>query len=155
MTRLARVDMDAVAPLLPGDKVAGRVAARGEHFEWVPTLAGKIHSNDPLMTRAPTAQELGQPAFIDLKGIKIGRLTVIGIAAEVVSSNGQNWVVRCVCGAYETRKARYIKACVAGDNPGTTEPMCDWCHQTRRLQMGRCNPKRAAAAAEAIMEACR
>lgn len=155
MTRLARVDMYAVAPLLPGDKVAGRVAARGEHFEWSPTHPGKIHSSNPLAVREPTAQELGQPSFVDLKGIKIGRLTVLGLAAEIVSSNGTNWIVRCVCGAFETRKAKFIKACAAGNNPGDHEPMCDCCAYTRRLQNGRHNSKKAAAAAQVIMEAPR
>ena len=43
MTRFAQVDMNAVAPLLPGDKVAGRVAARGEHFDFKPSANGKVH----------------------------------------------------------------------------------------------------------------
>ncbi|MGQ3213796.1 MAG: hypothetical protein ACT6U0_20010 [Shinella sp.] len=136
MTGYARVDMASVAPLLPADKVAGRVASRGEHFEWSPTLAGKVHSADPLTTRAPTPQELGQPQFVDLKGVRIGRLTVLGIAAEVISKTGTNWVVRCVCGSYETRKAKYVKACKAGNNPGNEDPTCDWCGKTRRLQLG-------------------
>lgn len=151
MTRFARVDMDAVAPLLPGDKVAGRVAARGEHFHWEPALGGKVHSGDPIAVRPPNKHELGQPSFVDLKGIKIGRLTVMGIAAEVISTNGQNWVVRCVCGAYETRKAKFIKGTAAGDAQHDAEPMCDWCDKTRRLQMGRCDERKAAAAAQAIM----
>jgi hypothetical protein len=82
--------------------------------------------------------------------IKIARLLVTGIAAEIVSGNGTNWVVRCVCGSYETRKAKFIKACAAGNNPGEEEPMCDWCTKTQKLQRGIHSPKKAAAAAEAI-----
>ena len=147
-----QVDFDTVAPLMPFDKTAGRVVARGEHFEWKPPLSTKIHSADPIPTRRPTAAELTLPSFVNLAGIRFGRLSVLGIATEIPSKgNGQRWVVRCVCGAYETRRAKYIKACVAGQNPGEHEPMCDWCANTRRLQMGKCDRKKAAAAAEAIM----
>ncbi|MEQ1407755.1 hypothetical protein ABK249_22810 [Neorhizobium sp. Rsf11] len=154
MTRLARVDFDAVAPLLPSDKVAGRVAARGEHFDWKPDLPTTVHSSVPLATRRPTAHELCQPHYTDLTGKRIGRLTVMGVAAEI-TGNGQKWVVRCVCGAYETRKARSIKSWLVGEWKGDHEPMCDCCGYTRRLQMGKFNKKKAAAAAEAIMEAAR
>ncbi|MGO7044368.1 hypothetical protein ACCT07_02855 [Rhizobium johnstonii] len=154
MARLAKIDFDSVAPLYPSDKVAGRVASRGEHFEWTPNQATKIHSADPLAVRRPTENELSRPDYVDLTGSRLGRLMVMGVAAEI-TGNGQKWVVRCVCGSYETRKARYIKACVAGNNPGSSEPMCDACSYTRRLQRGYHNPKKAAAAAEAIQNCIR
>lgn len=149
MKGFAHIDFDAVAPLHPSDKVAGRVAARGEHFEWSPA-PHHTHSADPIAVRRPSEGELKQASFVDLTGVKVARLTVIGIAAEIVSGNGTNWVVRCVCGSYETRKAKFIKACAAGNNPGEDEPMCDWCNKTRKLQRGIHHPKKAAAAAEAI-----
>lgn len=154
MTRLARVDFDSVAPLMPSDKVAGRVSSKGEHFDFAPTHPGKVHSAEPLLTRRPTEAELTLPTYTDLTGIKIGRLSVLGVAAEI-TGNGQKWVVRCVCGLYETRKAKYIKACASGNNPGDTEPMCDCCSYTRRLQRGQHNAKKAAAAAEAIQNSIR
>lgn len=141
---------DIIAPLSPFDKTASMVAGKGEHFHWEPFQEGKIHSADPLPVRPPTVQEAGQPCFVDLKGVKIGRFTVQGLSADIVSSRGANWVVRCVCGAYETRKAKFIKACAAGDNPCDPPPMCDSCSYTRRLQKGMHHPKKAAAAAEAI-----
>lgn len=139
---------DIIAPLMPFDKTASMVAGKGEHFEWEPENRDKIHSRDPIATRLPEAKERNQPGFLDLKGIKIGRFTVIGIAADLKTCNGQNWVLRCVCGSYETRKAKYIKSCAAGDQ--NHEPMCDWCRKTNRLRMGLHDPKKAAAAAEAI-----
>lgn len=52
--------------------------------------------------------------------------------------------------------AKAVEAsCVAGDNPGQHEPMCDWCSNNERLQRGLHNPKKAAAAAQAIQEAAR
>ncbi|MGR9274699.1 hypothetical protein ACU8KI_08815 [Rhizobium leguminosarum] len=153
MTRLARVDMDAVAPLYPSDKVAGRVAGRGAHFEWSPPETS-IHSRDPIPYRQPTEAETILPSFVDLAGLKSGRLTVMGIAVESISP-GQRWVVRCVCGSYEVRRARYLKACAAGQKTGDNEAMCLACAYTRRLQNGRFNPKKAAAAAEAIQNCIR
>ncbi|MBX4889795.1 hypothetical protein [Rhizobium bangladeshense] len=153
MTRLARVDMYAVAPLLPSDKVAGRVAAKGEHFEWCPPST-TVHSSDPIPHRAPTAAERVMPEFVDLTGIKSGRLTVLGMAVEV-SANGTRWVVRCVCGSYELRRTRYLKACAAGHKTGNDEPMCGSCAYTKKLRQGFHNRKKAAAAAQAIMEAAR
>jgi hypothetical protein len=131
--RLARVDMDAVAPLTPHDKTAAMVGGKGEHYEFVSKTP---HSDTPLPIRKPDVDQLRQPGFVDLSGVSIGRLRVIGIA-ELRTCNGQNWVVRCVCGNYETRKTKYIKKCRSGDNPGEFEPMCSWCLNTRRLQMGK------------------
>ncbi len=149
------VGFDTVAPLMPFDKTASVVAGRGEHFEWAPP-ENSNHSADMIPFRGPNREELIKPGFFDLTGKRLGRLLVMGIAAAIPSNgNGQRWVVRCRCGAYETRKAKYIKACAAGDNPGQHEPMCDWCDNNRRLQRGYHNPKKAAAAAQAIQEAAR
>lgn len=153
MTRFARVDLDCVAPLYPSDKVAGRVASRGEHFEWSPP-AHNVHSAEPIPHRAPTAAERIMPAFVDLTGLKSGRLTVIGIALDV-TANGTRWVVRCVCGSYELRRAKYLKACAAGEKRGDDEAMCGSCAYTNKLRRGHFNPKKAAAAAQAIQDSIR
>ena len=143
-----RVDFDTVAPLMPFDKTASQVAGRGQHFEWAPSNPDKLHSKDPIPTRGPNNRERIFPGFLDLTGKRFGRFTVMGIA-DIRTTNGQNWSVRCVCGAYETRKAKFIKSCLAG--AGDPQAMCDSCNYTRQLQQGYHNPKKAAAAAEAIM----
>lgn len=149
------VDFDTVAPLMPFDRTASQVTGKGEHFHWEPSNPDKMHSRDPIASRGPNAKERKAPGFLDLTGSAIGRLKVIGIAAELKTCNGQNWVLRCVCGSYETRKAKYIKSCIAGDTPHGGEPMCDSCGYTRRLQQGKFHPKKAATAAEAIQAAAR
>lgn len=155
MTGFARVDFDTVAPLMPFDKTAGQVAARGESFEWSPS-PGNIHSTDPIAHRPPIREEQANPEFINLTGARTGRLTVLGVAAEIPSNgNGQRWVVRCVCGAYETRKAKSIKAALSGDWKADHEPMCGWCCNNRRLQRGGFDKRKAAAAAQAIQELAR
>lgn len=153
MKGYSRIDLDSVAPLMPADRVAGRVVSKGDHFEYTPPTH-HLHQATPIKVRLPTICELMQPTFKDLKGTTIGRLTVMGIAV-VPGRDGQNWSVRCVCGAFETRKAKYIKVCASGDNPGGQEPMCVACAYTRRLQRGRGSPKKSAAAAKVITDAAR
>lgn len=135
MTRFARVDLDAVAPLHPSNKTAAMVAGKGEHFAWKPPLSTKVHSDLPIPYRLPTADDLQMTKFVDLTGATVGRLRVMGMATEV-SGKGTRWVVRCRCGAYETRRTKYLKTCIAGANISEDEPMCDWCGKTRKLQMG-------------------
>ncbi len=131
------MDWDAVAPLSPFDRVASQVTSKGEHYDPHHAL-GKVHSSEPLPMRDLTNGEKHNPEFIDFSGSKFGRLTVMGISGDVKSNKigGMAWVVRCVCGAYEIRRTKYVKACVGGNNPGLDEPMCDWCNATRKLQLG-------------------
>jgi hypothetical protein len=134
MKGYSSVDLNSVAPLTPANKTAALVSSKGEHFAFNPART-RIHSSTPLPLREVFEKERANPGFADLTGKRIGRLTVQGIAA-IVSGGGANWSVRCVCGTYETRKAKFIKACLAGNNPGKEEPMCDWCGKTRKLQLG-------------------
>jgi len=153
MSGYAKVDFDVIAPLMPFDKTAGRVAARGEHFEWQPA-SNVLHTSAPIPTRRPNDVELKNRQFVDLSGQKVGRFTVMGIS-EVVTCNGQNWTVRCVCGSYETRKTKTVKAWIAGEWEADHEPMCGWCCNNRRLQRGGFDKKKAAAAEQAMQEAVR
>lgn len=134
MRGFSRVDMDAVAPLMPANKTAALVASKGEHFEFS-NDKWHVHSATPLPLRAVSPRERGQEHFVDLTGKVIGRLAVQGIA-DIATGNGTNWSVRCRCGNYETRKAKFIKECLSGNNPGNEEPMCAWCGKTRKLQRG-------------------
>jgi hypothetical protein len=151
MTRLARIDFDAVAPLMPFDKTAAQVASKGEHFHWEPT-GDQLHSELPIRTRQATPREISDPGYVDLTGAQIGRLRVAGIAS-FSSLEKRRWVVRCQCGDYEIRRAKFIKRCLSGENP--VEPMCMECGYTRKLQQGFHNEKKAAAAAEAIQNSIR
>ena len=136
--RYSRVNMDAVAPLMPSDKTAAVVGGKGVHYEFQPADATKVHSQVPLPTRIANGRDRGRPNFVDLTGAQIGRLKVVGISAEI-KENDQNkirWVVRCVCGTYEMRRSGYIKRCIEENNTGEDEPMCSWCANTRKLQLG-------------------
>lgn len=133
MTRFAQVDMNAVAPLLPGDKVAGRVASRGEHFDFAAPDT-HFHSDVPPLLRAATPLERSHPNFTDWTGTAIGRIKVLGLDADKPNGH-KRWVVRCVCGSYEHRKSKYIKHCVEGRLPAH-DAMCAWCGKTQKLQLG-------------------
>ena len=133
--KLSRIDMDAVAPLTPHDKTAAVVGGKGVHYEFS-VLPTRAFSDTPLPMRPPSKAELGNPAFINLTGRKVGRMTIVGIA-ERKTNDGMNWVVRCVCGNYETRKTKYLKTCLGGTFSEGVELMCAWCLNTRRLQKGK------------------
>lgn len=151
MTKFARVDFDTVAPLMPFDKTASQVSARGEIFEYTPPET-VLHSDTPIETRQATHREKLDPLFVDMTGIKGGRLTVIGIAASSLPDK-RRWVVRCQCGDYEVRRAKIIKSWLAEEFNGYA--MCHECGYTQKLLRGQHNEKKAAAAEQAIQEAAK
>jgi hypothetical protein len=146
----SRVDMSAIAPLMPANKTAALTASKGEHFEWAASHC-TLHSSAPIPHRTPNREELIKPSFKNLTGMKFGRLSVLGIAAEIPSkAKGQRWVVRCVCGAHEIRKAKAIKAAASGRNGEDNSQMCAWCANNQRLQRGLHNQKKASHVARTI-----
>jgi hypothetical protein len=102
--------------------MAARVVGAGTTFEFK-VSDGAVQSFLPLPTRLPLRAETSQACFIDLTGRRFGRLTVVGISAEVVA----RWVVRCVCGSYGLRTARAIKK--------ADEDAC--CHQCHLLALAK------------------
>jgi hypothetical protein len=117
-------DFYAVAPLAPVNSTAGRVASRGEHFVYKPK-ASTARSHAPL----PCGPKPDTPQFVDLTGMKVGRLTVVGYAVQTgENKSGSLWNVRCVCGFYEQRRRKaLLKA---------TSTSCSECHlveQNRKL----------------------
>lgn len=100
----------------PVDRMAARVVGAGTSFEFR-VSDGAVNSFLPLPTRKPSRAETAQGCFVDLTGSKFGRLTVIGISAEVLA----RWVVRCVCGTYGLRTAKAVKK-------GDAEACCHQCH---------------------------
>lgn len=135
MSRFRSVDFDTIAPLLPFDGTAARVASKGERFDWQASDHHR-HSDIAFPMRALTPSMRANPEFTDFTGMKAGRLTVLGLCVETGNGKKARWQVRCACGAHEVRSARYLRACAAGAQKGAGEPACDWCGKTRRLQAG-------------------
>lgn len=68
------------------------------------------------------------PEFKDMTGFKKGRLTVIG-KARGTPDGAARWLVRCICGRYETRRTRALRP----DNPNDR---CFECDRLARLREG-------------------
>lgn len=72
-----------------------RPAEAGEKGPW---LGSAYHSRSPLPTRPQVHP------YPDFAGIRIDRLTVVGLVDEPAGKCSARWLVRCDCGLYETRR---------------------------------------------------
>lgn len=126
MSQVKVVAWDRVISSAPLNTDAAK-ARDGGGVHWTPEIKqspGKVRSHAPLPMKTV-------PPGLNLTGLKVGRLTVIGLAAKN-TSGGAAWVVRCVCGYYETRKARTLR------RPGyAADAMCDECRYLHELRSGR------------------
>lgn len=108
--------MDDMHARVPVDRVAVWVTGPGEHF--IPRKRVQTNDSDaPIAIRQFTAVERNADGFIDLTGRRVGRFTVLGISRDFT----RQWVVRCECGRYSTRKAKSVK------NPANTQDRCEHC----------------------------
>jgi hypothetical protein len=105
---------------LPMDRVANRVV-NGKAEHWNPSInyGNRVHFETP-----PT---LGTPG--ELTGLRRGRMKVLGICAS--GGNGQRYICRCDCGAYETRRAKKLRTPVNPDEPDE----CIACTQRRSIRL--------------------
>ena len=72
----------------------------------------------------PTKRFTGLDEY-NLTGRRFGKMTVIGYSKDNKQStyHKPNWVCRCECGMYETRKSRAVK------NPNNQNDCCHVCRQ--------------------------
>lgn len=120
---MSRDHWDAILASAPLNATAGRVTAKG--WEYTPDIAASAQEWDgpPEIVR-PSETHLRNPCFVDLTGVKYGRLVVLGMMQET-SGNSALWVCRCACGKYVGRRAKAIKT-QKGDR-------CVGCDHTRHL----------------------
>jgi len=111
---------DQIYPHHPVDNLASRVIKKGSTFDYVPATDTRVLDAVPVSSRAIPQN----PQFVDLTGVKFGRLTVLSYAGAS-RSKGALWNVRCVCGAYEQRRAKFLKTGIADD------ALCSECHRHR------------------------
>lgn len=123
---MKKMDFDAIAASSPLNVTAGAVVSSGTHYEPQIELGCHLHSDMPIPTRAAPPGSFVHSR--DLTGDKFGRFTVIGLAAEYNPKKNAPWVVRCACGAYETRKARAIT------NPLNTGDCCRACQHLELIK---------------------
>lgn len=67
--------------------------------------------------------------MVDLTGLKVGKLTVLGVADFPGRKQTAAWVVRCVCGYYETRKAKTLRCPTYAERAACSE--CDYVAQLK------------------------
>lgn len=136
------VDWDALAASTPHNSTAARVVSQGgTHYE--PTLGEQPHTfrSDirPPVKAAPPHDSIPHVVWKELKGARIGRLVVLGIAdlPKTSKRTGKRarWVVRCDCGWYENRSAQALRAAKNGER-GTSDQgrMCRVCARQETLK---------------------
>lgn len=127
-------DFDKIITSSPLTASAGRVTSRGEHWEPESQMPpGLKHWKSPPPMDAYSALGSHTQA-IDLTGKKFGRFTVLGLSTER-ASDGARWICRCVCGDYEARSAKTIKAALAGLAPEETLSFqCYYCYAWKAVQ---------------------
>lgn len=119
------VNYDALAASTPLNRDAAIARdGRGTHY-CVQPPANRVHSDLPLALRE-IGPEMLACGFVDLRGIKFGRMTVVGLSADIA----KRWVVRCACGQYEVRKSATIKAL----DRTAAQGMCFVCEHGEKLK---------------------
>ncbi|WP_207285199.1 hypothetical protein [Pseudomonas sp. FW300-N2A2] len=101
---------------IPANATASRVMAKGIHFEYKANESSS-DSDLPLATREIDEALTANPSFVNLTGMVVGRLKVVGL-----STKNRRWVCRCSCGRYVLRKAL---ALTSGTTAGAP---CDQCY---------------------------
>ena len=107
---------------IPVNRIASIVGfSKGEHYNF----KGNEYSRDkdiPYQIRPIRHSEYSNPSFIDITGRKYGRLTVLGLSADVP----KRWVVRCDCGKYSMRQTKSLRL--------LNQMMCDECTKVERMR---------------------
>jgi len=108
------VNYNSLAASLPVNRDAALARDARSRDPWEPNkkIAQRHWSAPPRLPRRPSAVP-------DLAGRKFGHFTVVGYFGPF--RRGSLWLVRCLCGDYETRKSHAVK------NPHNCHDRCDKC----------------------------
>lgn len=127
---MGRDTFDAVLASVPLNGTAGAVTSRGTHYDPKIKVPVRRHSDVPVHSDAPARCIPVPVQCADLTGRKFGRFTVIGYLGRLNPTNEKKglWLVRCICGNYEQRKAAGIK------NPANDKDACMKCRHWRGVK---------------------
>jgi len=96
--------MSRISPLLPINSTAARVVSAGTHYVADKKHGSAVYELKP-PTRRATLKERQLPGYLDLIGVRRGRLVVVG-QADVAALN---WVARCDCGSFVIRTNKAMR----------------------------------------------
>ncbi len=119
---------ERLAASTPNDRTAATVTSESRD---TPEERGytRPHWKAPPAMMAPTKPMLLDPTFRDLTGTAPGRFVVLGILVVPRGHRGpQQWVLRCACGDYETRRAKAIL------HPEGRPDRCEDCERLEALR---------------------
>jgi len=120
---------DRIAASSPQNATAARVTGRGEHYDPVIKFNTQEHWDAPPKMKRFAAADHGHGTLPNLLGIKVGRLSVLGVYDDPTQTGrGLRWVVRCVCGDYELRSTKAMR------NPSNNEDQCRKCDHWQRTK---------------------
>lgn len=115
----------------PVNRSASVVTAKGTHF--IPAVP--LRETVKHWKACPAFKEHpSSPGFTDLTGARVGQVVVVGYYGP--TRTGAIWVVRCVCGDYELRKAGSIRRMRVEGDAEHSDHCCVECDYTRRLRKG-------------------
>ena len=121
-------NLDRIITSAPVNRTAASVVGQGgcDEDDVLSRNRFAVHVALPLPIRPPLPCERCNPSFHNLSGHKYGWMTVMGIYDA--PTHGMRWVVRCVCGRYETRTARAIR------NPLNDRDKCEECYRVDQIR---------------------
>lgn len=117
---------DKIGALTPTTDAA-IASSGGDHWEAKVDLGARWHSHAPLPMKP--FDGLGR----DFTGARFGSLTVLGLVGSDDRTGAwklRAWVVRCVCGDYETRRQKSIRKSVVASS---VDDACGICSYTRAM----------------------
>ena len=119
----AQVDYETLGS--PVDKTAYRVTQQGINFN-----CRKQNGQMPEWEAPPKTAPI-LPNIPDVRGLKFGKMTVIGLMPkdkQLAKKAPAKWLVRCDCGVYSVRKKRAI------ENPKNDNDACEKCKYLESLK---------------------
>jgi hypothetical protein len=115
-------DFEFIATHKPANQTSKNVLSKGVCYEYTCKSHCRVTSDLPIEIIKFENIKFKHKKCEDLTGKKCGRLTVIGISKQKPVATSL-WVVRCVCGNYEKRRAKSIK------NPLNKGDCCQECNE--------------------------
>lgn len=121
---------DRILGARPVNKTAGMVMSKGTHWEPDMKPIEGFRTFDAPPPCIPPEKYPKADSFVDMRGTEFGRFRVIGFMGKLgpKKSNKALWLVRCACGAFETRTKRAI------ENPDNAHDACRECLHLNKIK---------------------